>query len=179
MVMKEHRFLNKIDFNEHPSAIPNTDAGNLKLYRMFSLVRDSFDIKSRDDAVGFPDSLEKHALFYQSLVATMEGRGLTVPRSEKSGIERMLSLNMKVEKITEPITIYHCPNCGNKLAKTDIETYICGECHGRLPGYSEYVMQKPFHGFKNWDDCMTHMRNQGHDEESAKNICGKLQTTGE
>lgn len=35
-------------------------------------------------------------------------------------------------------------------------------------------VRKPFAGFKNWDDCMKKMKEQGYDEESAKRICGKL-----
>lgn len=138
--MKEHRFLNKIDFNEHPSNVPNTNEGNLKLYRLFALVRDSFELKSLDDAVGFDASLDTHLIYYKNLVTTMEFRGLKCPRCEKSRIERMLSVSMKVEKLLEPITIYHCPNCGSKLTKIDLEEYKCGECHGRLPGYSEHII---------------------------------------
>lgn len=33
---------------------------------------------------------------------------------------------------------------------------------------------KPFAGFKNFDDCLRKMKEQGYDEESAKRICGKL-----
>ena len=35
-------------------------------------------------------------------------------------------------------------------------------------------IQKPFAGFKNFDDCIRHMREEGYDEESARRICGKL-----
>ncbi len=168
--MKEHRFLNKVDFNIHPSLIPNNNEGNLKLYRLFALIRDSFELKSLDDAVGFPDSLENHLVYYKSLVNTMELRGLKVPRSEKSAIERMLDVTIKVEKLSEPITMYHCPNCGSKLSKLDIEGLICGECHGRLPGYSEHVMQKPFGDYKDFDDCVA--RNS--DKSDPKAYCATI-----
>jgi predicted RNA-binding Zn-ribbon protein involved in translation (DUF1610 family) len=140
--MIEHRFLNKVDFSVHPSLVPNNNEGNLKLYRLFSLIRDSFELKSLDDAVGFPDTLEAHLIYYKNLVDTMAVRGLSVPRSDKNAIEKMLSASMKVEKITEPITVYHCPKCGSKLTKLDVESYKCGECHGRLPGYSEHILAK-------------------------------------
>jgi predicted RNA-binding Zn-ribbon protein involved in translation (DUF1610 family) len=140
--MIEHRFLNKVDFSVHPSLVPNNNEGNLKLYRLFSLIRDSFELKALDDAVGFPDTLEAHLIYYKNLVDTMTVRGLSVPRSDKSAIEKMLSASMKVEKITEPITVYHCPKCGSKLTKLDVESYKCGECHGRLPGYSEHILAK-------------------------------------
>ena len=103
--------------------------------------------------------------YYKSLVTTMELRGLRVPRSEKSAIERMLNVNMKVEKITEPITIYHCPKCGSRLTKLDIANYICGECHGRLPGYSENILQKPFAGYKDFADCVA--KNQSKSDPEA------------
>ena len=36
-------------------------------------------------------------------------------------------------------------------------------------------VRKPFAGFKDWDDCMRHMKEeQGYDEETAKKVCGKL-----
>ena len=113
--MIEHRFLNKVDFSVHPSLVPNNNEGNLKLYRLFSLIRDSFELKALDDAVGFPDTLESHLVYYKSLVDVMTVRGLSVPRSDKSSIERTLSASMKVEKLTEPISIFHCPKCGSKL----------------------------------------------------------------
>ena len=168
--MKEHRFLNKIDFTEHQSNIPNDNVGNLKLYRLFSLVRDSYDLKSLDDAVGFPETLEQHLVYYKALIDTMELRGLTVPRSEKTAIEKMLSASMRIEKIVEPITIYHCTNCGSKLTKLDIESYVCGECHGRLPGYSEYILQKPFGGYKDFADCVS--KNQ--DKKNPEAYCSVI-----
>lgn len=35
-------------------------------------------------------------------------------------------------------------------------------------------VNKPFAGFKNWDECMAKMKEEGYDEETAKKICGKL-----
>lgn len=183
--MKEHRFLNKVDFTIHPNTIPNNNEGNLYLYRLFALIRDSFELKHSDNTVGFPETLNDHIIFYKALIATMELRGLRVPRSQKSTIEKMLNVSLKVEKIVEPITVYHCPNCGGKLTKSDIDSYICGECYGRLPGYSDNMMQKPFANFDNWDACITHMTKpksdggQGYDEETAKKVCGKLQSEHE
>lgn len=35
-------------------------------------------------------------------------------------------------------------------------------------------ISKPFAGFKNFDACVKHMKDQGYSEDSAKRICGKL-----
>jgi len=134
--MKENMFLNKIDFNIPVSTIPNNDAGNLKLYRLLTLVRESYELKAEDETVGYPEPLAVQLMYYHDIVRVLNERGLKVPVYVKSKIERA-----KLTIGTIPKSTIHCPICGTKLSKQDIETYTCGECYGRLPGYSEWILK--------------------------------------
>ncbi|RLG68942.1 hypothetical protein DRN93_01495, partial [archaeon] len=55
---------------------------------------------------------------------------------------------------------------------------------GEIEGEADYLkavdeaiieVMKPFGKWENFDDCVSDMKSQGYDEESAKRICGKLQ----
>lgn len=158
--MKEHMFLNKIDFSIPVSSIPNNDAGNLRLYRLLTLVRESYELKSLDETVGYPEPLEIQASYYNDIKRVLDERGLKIPIHNKSRIERVPVNTIKNVKAT-----LFCPICGNKLSKYDLETYICSECYGRLPGYTDYIMQKPFAEYDNFDDCVS--KNQDKDNPEA------------
>lgn len=145
MEYRLNKFINKVDFTRHPSVIPNTDEGNLKLYYEFSLVRDSYELKSKDIEDGINESMENHVAYYMALVNEMEKRGLRITRRDRSAIEKSVSNAMRDAAMSSYLTLQFTPNstdsvycthCGNKLTKGDVEVLICGECHGRQPGWS-------------------------------------------
>lgn len=180
-----NKFVDKIDFDSNPSLVPNTDAGNLKLYYELSLIRDSYELKCRDDNAGIHKSFDEHVAYYLSIVKEMEIRKLSIPRREKSAIEKAISKSM-----TAPTTVpdikpsYHCVHCGNKLTEHGMVEKVCEDCYGRQPGWSllHDPISKPFGPFLDWDSCMAHMTKPkesgggGYDTETAKKVCGKMQS---
>ncbi len=187
MEYRMNKYVNKVDFNRHPSMIPNTDEGNLKLYYEFSLVRDSYEVKSKDIEDGINEPMENHVAYYMAILNEMDERGLKVTRKDRSAIEKSISKAMRdavttssyftLQFSSSPNGVTHCPHCGNKLTKEDEDSKICGECHGRQPGWSlvQGEVMKPFGSWESWESCIsTMMQREGYTREVAERVCGRL-----
>jgi len=181
-----NKFINKVDFTRHPSVIPDTDEGNLKLYYEFALVRDSYELKSKDAEDGISESLENHVAYYMAILNEMDKRGLKVTRKDRCAIEKsvnnamreaVMSSYLTLQFTPKPNEVNHCPHCGSKLSKEDEVSKVCGECHGRQPGWAilHEQISKPFAGFSSWNECVTSMmEREGYSREVAEKVCGKL-----
>ena len=87
--------------------------------------------------------------------------------------------------ILNKMTWEECIAEASKDPDVDDPEKLCGWLRYHGPNAKSADLQKPFAGFDNWDDCMAHMTASkesgggGYDEETARKVCGKLQSETE
>jgi predicted RNA-binding Zn-ribbon protein involved in translation (DUF1610 family) len=142
--MTDGRF-NKIDLTRSPSTIPKTNEGALELYRLAYIISTEFTTLGENCEKSIGDTPEEHTSYYLSLVKEMSVRGLRIPERVRDNVTKFI--NVSTEDVSTPTIYskYHCPNCGNKLLESDIDSGNCGECHGKLQSV-DGLLSKPFAG---------------------------------
>jgi hypothetical protein len=87
------RTMNKVDYTRHPREIPDTDAGNLRLYYELELLRSEYE------ACKCPTKLQR----YTQVIDTLGERGQYVPFNTDLAIDKDLRKYDFYDMLTKPI----------------------------------------------------------------------------